>query len=173
METATKSLKAPLSWEQRRPSLQSRRQAPSPRRLSRGDPTLMKCSMVKEKCSLQKQQYTTISMSARSEPVSSRKANITWREGMQGGNFLRAGLIVDMLFLTLTEIDVLRVKLFNITSQQAFLTARGLSRSGKKICANVHTFFPQGSRVHRIFKDKCPKCTTTASTKLRESLTDP
>lgn len=40
-------------------------------------PTLMKCSMVKEKCSLQKQQYTTISMSASSEPVSSRRANIT------------------------------------------------------------------------------------------------
>jgi hypothetical protein len=37
----------------------------------------MKCSIVKEKCSLQKQQYTTISMSARREPVSSRRANMT------------------------------------------------------------------------------------------------
>ena len=55
----------------------SQRLGHSPRPAPTPSPTLMQCSTEKEKCSLQKQQYTTISMSASSEPVSSRRANIT------------------------------------------------------------------------------------------------
>lgn len=64
----------------------------------------MKCSIVKEKCSLQKQQYTTISMSAKSEPVNSRKANITWWEDITQSALLMSQLTVHLLLLPLTEI---------------------------------------------------------------------
>lgn len=116
---------------------------PSPGQRS---PTLMKCSIVKEKCSLQKQQYTTISMSARREPVSSRRANITWCEGRKEKHSCQ--LTVNRLFLALTETDSDLIS-STLPQNRAAFTARApwidfrVFRSAwhlTQFCANVHLF---------------------------------